>query len=55
VNDIHQRERGIPSEYAQYDEQKLQDVQPCLLVGGLHAYPSVGGYPTYRYRGDATV
>lgn len=38
VNDIQQRERGVPSEYEQYDEQKPQDVQPdgCSVEGFTH-------------------
>ena len=50
VNDIQQRERGVPSEYEQYDEQKPQRTTRWLLGGGRHAYPALGGDLTYRYR-----
>jgi len=38
VNDIQHWERGVSSEYEQYDEQKPQDVQPdgCSVEGVTH-------------------
>ncbi|MDZ7745863.1 MAG: hypothetical protein U5K28_04830 [Halobacteriales archaeon] len=56
MNDIQQRERGIPSEYEQYDEQKPQDIQPdgCSVEGVTHIR-LFEGYLIYRYRADTTV